>query len=104
MDGPPSPFAFVANGQADSSMAVAFTPSNNKTSKDQGGADIAATGNDYTPNSELRPKKIVKEAGAMPATTHGPHGPKSGRRIITPQQKPGEDEAEVALTLSAMKR
>ena len=104
MEVTPSPFAFVASGQADSSIAVAFTPSNNKTGKDQGGADIAATGNDYTPNSELRPKKIVKEAGAMPATTHGPHGPKSGRRIITPQQKPGEDEAEVALTLSAMKR
>ena len=99
MEVTPSPFAVGANGQNDSSIAVAFTPSNNKTSKDQGGADIAATGHDYTPNSELRPKKIVKEAGALQAT----HGPKAGR-IITPQQKPGEDEAEVALTLSAMKR
>ena len=102
MEVTPSPFALGANGQADSSVTVAFTPSNNKTSKDQGGADIAATGIDYTPNSELRPKKIVKDAGAMPTAAHEP---KAGRRIITPQQKPGEDEATKALlTLSAMKR
>ena len=102
MEVTPSPFALGANGHADSSVPVTFTPSNNKTSKDQGGADIAATGIDYTPNSELRPKKIVKEAGAMPTAAHEP---KAGRRVITPQQKPGEDEATKALlTLSAMKR